>query len=88
MSENAFKKNFVTSYPFRTVCEVLREIYWHTDDEVIRRKVQEATVMAKKMDAKLREYKEDWDAEDMWEPLENELEIKVQRRKQYEEETK
>lgn len=87
MSKNAFKKNFVTSYPFRTVCEVLREIYWYTDDETIRKKVQEATVMAKKMDAKLREYKEDWDKENMWEPLENMEAIISQRKAQYEEET-
>ena len=82
------EKNFVTSYRFRTVCEVLREIYWHTDDEVIREKVKEATVMFKKMDAKLREYKEDWDENDMWEPLDNHDDIKRQRQRQYKEETK
>ena len=83
----AFEKNFVTSYDRRTVCEVLREIYWHTKDPVVRDKIEEATVMAKKMDKKLREYKYDWD-KDMWKPLENEDEIKEQRRKQYEEEKK
>ena len=83
----AFEKNFVTSYPFRTVCEVLREIYWHTDDEVVREKIREATIMAKKMDAKLREYKEDWDAQNMWEEIDNPDEIAKQRQQQYKKET-
>lgn len=84
---SAFEKNFVTSYPFRTLCEVLREIYWHTEDAVVREKVREATIMAKKMDAKLREYKEDWDAQNMWEELANADEVKKQRQQQYKEET-
>ena len=70
----------------RTVCEVLREIYWHTDDPIVREKVLEATVMAKKMDIKLREYKADWDAEDMWELLDDQHERINQRREQYERE--
>lgn len=40
----------------RTICEVLREIYWSTKDESIREKVKEAMVMAKKMDIRLTEY--------------------------------
>ena len=83
----AFEKNFVASHHFRTICEVLREIYWHTNDEVVREKIKEATLMAKKMDKKLHEYKYNWD-EGMWEPLENEDQIKEQRRKQYEDEKK
>lgn len=83
-----FEKNFVTAYHKRTICEVLREIYWHTKDPVVREKVQEATVMAKKMDAKLREYKEDWDAENMWQDLADPILVQLQRQKQYEEEKK
>lgn len=44
------------SYDMRTICEVLREIYWLTEDPEIREKLLEATVMAKKMDRKLIEY--------------------------------
>jgi len=47
--------------PRRTICEVLRRI--HNTKGVtpeIQKKCIEATVMAKKMDAKLREYKADW----------------------------
>lgn len=47
---------------FRTICEVHREIYDATTDPVIRELVLEAFIMGKKMDAKLREYKADWDA--------------------------
>lgn len=51
----------------RTICEVHREIYDACDEmpEVVktqmRELVLEAFIMAKKMDAKLREYKSDWD---------------------------
>ena len=45
----------------RTICEVHREIYRAAlkgkDKQVIIDLIQEAYVMAKKMDAKLREYK-------------------------------
>lgn len=44
-----------------TICEVLREIYHKTNDPVIQEKLILATAMAKKMDAKLREYKADYD---------------------------
>lgn len=47
---------------FRTICEVHREIFDATEDPNIRELVLEAFVMGKKMDAKLREYKADWDA--------------------------
>jgi hypothetical protein len=47
---------------FRTICEVHREIYDATDDQRIRDLVIDAFIMAKKMDAKLKEYKRDWDA--------------------------
>lgn len=53
---------------WRTVCEVHREIYDGLDAvpeperSVLREKVLEAFEMGKKMDAKLREYKADWDA--------------------------
>lgn len=53
---------------FRTICEVHRELYDLTQSfpEGIREQAQklllEAFAMGKKMDAKLREYKQDWDA--------------------------
>lgn len=47
----------------RTVCEVLREIYASPGvTSEIQGKCIEATVMVKKMNAKLIEYKTDWDA--------------------------
>lgn len=53
---------------FRTICEVHREIYDAAellppaDKEKIQNLVLDAFIMGKKMDAKLREYKADWDA--------------------------
>lgn len=44
-----------------TICETLRAIYHMTKDEDIRLKCRIAVTMAKKMDAKLNEYKRDWD---------------------------
>jgi hypothetical protein len=44
------------SYDMRTICEVLREIYWTSRDPEVRNLVLEATIMAKKMDRKLIEY--------------------------------
>ena len=82
MSE-AFEKNFVRGSTKRTVCEVLREIYWWTTDPVIREKVKEATRMAKRMDKKLHEYKEAWD-EGEWEDIPNADEIAASRRHMYE----
>ena len=52
---------------FRTICEVHREIYdacGHLPEperSAIRNLVIEAFTMGKKMDAKLRKYKADWD---------------------------
>ena len=43
------REQFVTAWPYRTICEVLREIYWATDDKEIRQKAIDATVMAKRM---------------------------------------
>lgn len=71
----------------RTICEVLREIYWCTEDENVRKKAEEASGMAKRMDAKLREYKEAWDA-DEWDFVENPAAIRRQRQEQYEREKK
>lgn len=48
--------DLVREWSMRTICEVLREIYWSTRDETIRDKVKEAMVMAKSMDRKLTEY--------------------------------
>ena len=67
-------ESLVRVYPLRTICEVLREIFWGTEDPAIRMKVIDAMIMAKKMSAKLSENweilhpseKKKWDA-DMWE---------------------
>lgn len=61
-------KSLTRSSAFRTVCEVHREIYDECSslDEPLQSKIKslvlEAFIMVKKMDAKLREYKSDWDA--------------------------
>ena len=57
--DNAFKKNMIHKSTFRTICEVLREMYWETDNPNIRLKAIEASMMAKKMTRKLIEYKFD-----------------------------
>lgn len=52
---------------WRTICEVHREIYDGLENvpepyrTELREKVLEAFVMGKKIDARLREYKADWD---------------------------
>lgn len=66
--------DLIRVYPIRTICEVLREIYWSTKDIEIRERVKEAMIMAKKMDIRLTEYwnianpesEERYD-EDLWE---------------------
>jgi hypothetical protein len=80
------KRHFATSSEFRTVCEVLREIYWATEDEELRTKVIEAERMTKRMDAKLREHNDDWDV-DEWEKIDSEVALirAKQRWKKYEE---
>jgi hypothetical protein len=40
-----------------TICELLREVYWLTDSNDIKLRCRIATTMAKKMGAKLKEYK-------------------------------
>ena len=47
---------------WRTICEIHREIYEACESEKVRELVLEAFIMGKKMDAKLRQYKADWDA--------------------------
>jgi hypothetical protein len=48
----------------RTICEVLREIYDLSEGNAeVTDRLQDAYVMAKKMDAKLRQYSGDYDAE-------------------------
>jgi hypothetical protein len=77
-----FKKNFVKGWPQRTICEVLREIYWGTEDLEVRRRVIEATDMAKKMDIKLREYSGKWD-KGWWEKVDNAEAVKTERMKKF-----
>jgi hypothetical protein len=54
--DRAFKKNMIHESAFRSICEVLREIYWETEDPNVRLKSIEASMMAKKMARKLIEY--------------------------------
>lgn len=49
----------------RTICEVLREIWYLTEDKEIKCRLEEAMTMAKKMSNKLFQYKGDWDKQ-MW----------------------
>ena len=88
---NNYKKHYAAATDRRTICEVLREIFWQTEDHSIRDKVMEATTMAKKMDKKLREYARStgrlWD-EDMWEAIDNKEERELERMKQFEREKK
>jgi hypothetical protein len=62
MADKNFKKHYIgeKGWQFRSICEVLREIYWETEDPVIRKKVVEATAMAKKMGMKLVDNKFDY----------------------------
>jgi hypothetical protein len=69
---------FAKSYPVRSICEVLREIYWETKDPEIRRKLDEATVMAKKISRKLVGYKEDA-LSDLYEDVPNVEELTKER---------
>ena len=64
VSDSIYNKKFG-----RTICEVHRELYDILDDElqdhpqsaILKEKLQEAYSMAKKMDAKLRQNKHDYD---------------------------
>ena len=44
-----------------TICQVLREIYWKTDDPEIKLNCRIAMTMAKRITRKLTEYKKGWD---------------------------
>ena len=50
--------------PVWTICEVLRKLYWVADtihNEEIKLMAREASVLAKRMNKKLREYKSNYD---------------------------
>lgn len=72
---------------FRSICEVNREIYEGILDSDLDNKsanelidlVEEAYVMGKKMDRKLRQYKHNWD-DDWWKKNKN-FEVALERRK-------
>lgn len=49
-----------------TICELLRQTYWLTEDPEIRLNLRIAVNMAKSMVQKLREYKADWDKQGFW----------------------
>ena len=44
-----------------TICQVLRNIYWKTDDPEIKLNCRIAMTMAKRTTLKLTKYKEGWD---------------------------
>ncbi len=52
-------------WPEFTICQVFRNIYHRTQDEEIRLLCRIGHTMGKKMDSKLRQYKENW-AEGFW----------------------
>ncbi len=62
VKDKNFKKHFIgeKGWKFRSICEVIREIYWETEDPAIRSKAIEASKMAKKMTQKLIERKFDY----------------------------
>lgn len=47
--------------PQNTICEILRILHIKAEDEEIKKLARIAALMAKKMDAKLREYNKTWD---------------------------
>lgn len=55
------------SWPRNTICQVIRTIYQKSEDEEIKLLCRVATFMAKKMDAKLREYNNLYDENEFWE---------------------
>lgn len=48
-------------YPQNTICQILRTLYMKTEDEEIKVLCRIATLMAKKMEGKLRMYNKTWD---------------------------
>lgn len=56
--------------PKNSICEVLRGIYWKTDDPEIKLQCRVATSMAKSITNKLSEYKDGWEA-DFWDENES-----------------
>ena len=83
-----FKKHFIgeKGWKFRSICEVLREIYWETEDQVIREKVKEAMFMAKKMGGKLIEYKGNYYDQMEYDAIAEPEEVVKARRAKYEDE--
>ena len=86
--DRAFKKNMIHESAFRSICEVLREIYWETDNPEVRIKAVEASMMAKKMARKLVEYNFDIGPGMNYEELslEDREDISAERWEQYKEE--
>ncbi len=90
MGDKNFKKHFIgeKGWRFRSICEVLREIYWETEDPVIREKVREASLMAKKMGKKLIDYKFDYYKGMKYEAIEDPESIVAERLAKYNAELK
>jgi hypothetical protein len=63
-------EDLIRVYSLRTVCEVLREIYWGVEDELIREKSIDAMMMVKRIVAKLRWYQIEYGTDvDKGEPI-------------------
>lgn len=62
-----FNKSMRTANKQRTICEVIRELYWLTDknDKKAIRKLRTIHNMAKRMAKKLYEYNKEYD-KDWW----------------------
>lgn len=58
--EPVSEREMIHASPRNTICEILRDIYWATDDKDIRLKARVATAIVKAMDKRLRQYKENW----------------------------
>ena len=59
--EPCAKRDMNRKVRVNTICATLRQIYRRTDDEEIKMLARVATTMAKKMSAKLEQYKRNWD---------------------------
>lgn len=58
-------------YPRNTVCQVLRETYWMTENPQVRMNIRISVAMCKAMVRKLREYNAEWDKEGFWDDRED-----------------
>jgi hypothetical protein len=83
-----FKKNMMHKVQMRSICEVLRELYWVTEDPEVRERAVEASRMAKKMALKLLDYKSDYVEEMGYDELDDPDAITEERWAKYRDEVK